>query len=265
MKYISNKEANYSLTNPENYKKEIDVDIDDIVYKLKELIVSYYKFITENITLKKTELTRFIIRRGLDTIINVFYFIFLYTKNLDVAYFHCQKSFYLYVEFVSQITEEEKMFLQLSSRDAATYVYKSTVFNITHELKKNNEYTSEQTRYKIEITNTYIDLFKTLLNKIIDFHDPKNIKTVELIYVKLSNLTNKSKISLLNKLFKQFSYTVENNDLFFDLCIYIIKKINRTNDNINVGLILDKLYSDEFKTKMVNDTSDKISNWLLSN
>ena len=137
MKTLANKEVNYSLHNNENFKKELEPEISDITKKLSELFIDYFKFIIENIKFKKSNFSRFIITRGLDTIINVFNHILFYTKNLDVTYFHCQKAFYFYVEFIGQISEDEKMFLQLSSRDATTYVYKKTIFEINNETKKN--------------------------------------------------------------------------------------------------------------------------------
>jgi hypothetical protein len=72
---------------------------------------------------------------------------------VDLTYFHCQKSFYFYVEFVSQISEDEKMFLQLTSRDASTYVYKKTIFEINNEFKKMNDDMSDTTREKFEVIN----------------------------------------------------------------------------------------------------------------
>lgn len=136
MKTFSNKEVNYSLHNNENYKKELDYEISEIIEKISQLFMDYFKFITENIKLKKTNFSRFIITRGLDTLVNVFNHILFYTKNLDVTYFHSQKAFYFYAEFVGQISEDEKMFLQLSSRDATTYVYKKTIYEINNDIKK---------------------------------------------------------------------------------------------------------------------------------
>lgn len=136
MKTLSNKEINYSLHNSENFKKELEYEISEIIDKISQLFIDYFKFITENIKLKKTNLSRFIITRGLDTLVNVFNHILFYTKNLDVTYFHSQKAFYFYTEFIGQISEDEKMFLQLSSRDATTYVYKKTIYEINNELKK---------------------------------------------------------------------------------------------------------------------------------
>ena len=138
MKTLLNKEVNYSLQNNENFKKELDCDIIDITENLSELLLNYYKFIIGSTKLKNLKNLRFIIIRGLDTILNVFNLILFYTKNLDITYFHCQKAFYLYVEFIEQISEDENIFLQLSSRDATTYVYKKTIYEISNEFKKKN-------------------------------------------------------------------------------------------------------------------------------
>ena len=72
MKNIVNKEVNYSLHNCENFKKELDVEIGDVVEKISVLLLEYFKFITDNIKLRNSGFSKFIIIRGLDTIINVF-------------------------------------------------------------------------------------------------------------------------------------------------------------------------------------------------
>ena len=168
MKTISNKDNNYSLNNLENYKKNIDNEISEITEKYYQLLLEYFKFIIENIKIKNTDFSRFIIERGLDTITNVFNNLLYYTRNIDLTFFHCQKSFYFYVEFVGQISEDEKMFLQLTSRDATTYVYKKTIFEINNEYRKNiNENTSQETNNKLKFINNYVNIYKTFIYKII--------------------------------------------------------------------------------------------------
>ena len=156
---ILNKDIAYSLHNIENFKKNIEPSINEVVYTYYHLIVEYFKFITENIKIRNKPLTQFIITRGLDTITHVFLNLIYFTKNIDLTYFHSQKSFYFYVEFVGQISEEEKMFLQLSSRDAATYVYKKTIFEINNECKKNIVAMSEETKHKLDLISIYINIY----------------------------------------------------------------------------------------------------------
>ena len=148
---IATKDYNYSLHNIENYNKELNTNINEIVKKYLNLLVEYYKFIIENIKIKNKQFTRFIITRGLDTITNVFLNLLLYTKNADLTYFHCQKSFYFYVEFVGQISEDEKMFLQLTSRDASTYVYKKNIFEINHDITKNISKLNKELKNKLDV------------------------------------------------------------------------------------------------------------------
>ena len=159
-KSVISKEKNYSLQNSENYRKDFNCNISEVVEKYSELIVEYFKFIMENIKTKNSSLTKFIIIRGLDSITNVFLHILYFTKNIDLTYFHSQKSYYFYVEFVGQISDDEKTFLQLTSRDATTYVYKKTVFDVSNEFKKINENVSDEFREKMDTIKSYINLYQ---------------------------------------------------------------------------------------------------------
>lgn len=263
MKTMANKEINYSLHNSENYKKELDSEIVDIIEKISTLFLEYFKFIVENIKLKNSSFSKFIIIRGLDTIVNVFNFILLYTKNLDVTYFHCQKSFYFYVEFVGQISEDEKMFLQLSSRDASNYVYKKTIFDINSELRKANEEISDYTKLKLSIVNCYIDLYKTLLLKLINNSSDvnSNMDLLHELYKKLNNLNNRSIIYDLNNIIENLFYHIELPNQLYQISIILIKKIIKNNqliENIN-----SKFLSQDYKDKL-EETPDKFVSWLIS-
>ena len=263
MKTLSNKENNYSLHNNENYKKELDYELNDIIEKIVQLFMDYFKFITENIKLKKTKFSRFIIIRGLDTLVNVFNHILFYTKNLDLTYFHCQKTFYFYTEFVGQISEDEKMFLQLTSRDATTYVYKKTIYEINNEIKKNNEQISDYTKLKLDIINPYIEVYKTILLKLIhdDFTNEEKQNMVEKILKKLNNLNNKSKIIKLNDIIEKLYYHIIDINYFFEICILLIKKVSKNVECLDN--CSNKFLDEEFKSK-VTETPDKFMKWFIN-
>ena len=257
---VVNKDINYSLHSNENYKKELESSVDEVIDKFSILLIEYYKFIIENIKVKNKNFGRFIIIRGLDTITNVFLNLLLQTRNLDITYFHCQKSFYFYVEFVGQISEDEKMFLQLSSRDATTYVYKKTIF----EMKKINEEMSKTTQDKIEIVNLYINLYKTFINKIVktDNYDneTKYIDNVETILNKLNkNVLDKRTVNILNDISDKLYYNIDNCYKYLDLNDKIIKKIIKNNGVFNN--YENKLLSEDFLIKL-NDSNDKFIAWL---
>jgi hypothetical protein len=262
-----NKNLNYSLNNIDNYKKELNADVNEVINKYLNVLVEYYKFILENIKIKKKHNSHFIIIRGLDTITNVFLLLLLYTKNIDVTYFHCQRSFYFYVEFVGQISEDEKMFLQLTSRDACTYVYKKTIFEINNEYKKINEEMTSFTKEKFELINVYVNLTKKYLLKIIE----KNVvtKNEELIKVTekiLNTLNNKqikiSKLKLFENVTDNLLHNVENAVSFFEIMQHLVNKFVK-NQNI-IDDCQAKFMTDEFMNKLMNDPPDKLVNWLLS-
>ena len=228
----SNGDNSYSLSTIENFKKKIDCDVNVVTQKYSDLIIEYFKFIFENINIKNSNFSKFIIIRGLDTITNVFTNILYYTKNIDLTYFHCQKSFYFYVEFVGQISEDEKTFLQLTSRDATTYVYKKTIFEINNEIKKNIESQTKfsETNDKIQIINLYINIYKTMLYKIINSENLINnftyIDVLNDIFHKLNKIKlKKDNIIVINNIFDRFYLIINDNEKYFETIQNIIKKI----------------------------------------
>jgi len=264
MKTISNKDNNYSLNNLENYKKNIDNEISEITEKYYQLLLEYFKFIIENIKIKNTDFSRFIIERGLDTITNVFNNLLYYTRNIDLTFFHCQKSFYFYVEFVGQISEDEKMFLQLTSRDATTYVYKKTIFEINNEYRKNiNENTSQETNNKLKFINNYVNIYKTFIYKIIHnenfIENTSYIENFDKICEKINKLKiTKENIAILNNILDNMYFTINDLEYYFDLIQIFIKKIK----NYDLKKCEEKINTNEFQERL-NDKPDKFVMWLL--
>jgi len=220
MKTIS-KENNFSLMNSENYKKDLDYDLSEITNKYAQLIIEYTNFIYENIKIKNINFFKFIVTRGLDTITHVFNYILYFTKNLEVTYYHCQKSFYFYIEFVGQITEDDKRFLQLTTRDATMYVYKKTIFDIN----KQNANNSKELRDKMEIVVSYIKLFQTYLLKLMytDSMELEKMSHIVSLTNSLSILINKSKITILENITEQLYYKIEDTDKFFEINHLLVK------------------------------------------
>ena len=259
---LNTKDTNYSLLNAENYNKKLDIDIKSINEKYILLVTDYLKFIVENIKVKNKTLARFIITRGLDTITNVFLNLLYYTKNIDVTYFHCQKSFYFYVEFVGQISEDEKMFLQLTSRDATTYVYKKTIFEINNEWKKNINL--EETDNKMVIIENYMSMYKTFIYKIInsDFKENNlNIEVFEKICKKINKThLNKENIEILNNIFDKLYFIIDDADYFFQSIQYFLKKYKPQ----HLTVYEKKIYTEDMLEKLY-ETPDKMVAWLLNN
>jgi hypothetical protein len=258
-----NKDTLYSLHNVENYRTVLNETTNEVTQKYSILLTEYFKFITENIKQKNKKMSHFIITRGVDTITNVFVNILLYTKNIDLTYFHSQRSFYFYVEFVSQITEDEKTFLQLSSRDATTYVYKKTLYEISNDFKKLNESMTAETREKFEIINIFVKIYKIYIIKIVENYDIINnnfIKSFEEITNKLNNYTIKlDNLKVFENVVINLNNKIEDTHIFFEINQAIIKKFVKNNEIIyNYE---KKIYAEDFTIK-IEEQKEKCISWL---
>lgn len=257
-----NKENNYSLLSSENYKKALDCDVVEAAKKYSQLIIDYYKFIVENLKITNVGFSKFIIIRGLDTITNVFLHVLYFTKNINLTYFHCQKSFYFYVEFVGQISDVEKTFLQLTSRDATTYVYKKTIFELKSDFKKHLE-SDEELKSKLDLIHSNINMNQTYLLKIIKSSkvEPTTIECLPKLTEKLSSIHNKSNSSALEKITDILYYKVDNVSAFFEINSLLLKKISKANGLLhNAEKNCDSL---DFDTKLA-EPADKFISWFLS-
>ena len=68
----------YTISRTENYKAKNTYQTHDIITKFVSLTVEYLSFIGEKIHMKNQEYYKFIIMRGLETIIHVFSLLFYY-------------------------------------------------------------------------------------------------------------------------------------------------------------------------------------------
>lgn len=259
------KEMNFSLRNEDNYKKDLDTTHSQITSKISYLFIEYLKFILENINIKNKEFAKFVVLRGLNTIIHVFRYTLYYTKNLDLTYFHCQKSFYFYVEFVGQILEDDKSFLQLTSRDAVIYVYKKTVYEITPELKKKYQDCSPTSIEKLKLMDVYMNICNTYVHKMIEETNlSEHVKYVEYLTKTMDKLNeldlNLESISILEKIIEKMNYYVKEVNDFFAVSLSLLKKAKKSFYSIKKNYIafieeLDNGKEDEYMSKIVFFTS----------
>jgi hypothetical protein len=249
---MKNEETKHSLTNPDNYKKSIDCSISIVIEKYFNLILDYYNNIYSIVHFKNNTYSKYIIIRGLDTLTNVFLNILSSTKNIDLTYFHCQKAFYFYIEFIDQISDDEKTFLQLTSRDATTYVYKKTVFEICQEHRKQNDSEHNEKCKKI---GHFINTLQLYLLKIINLEFNKNNEYLELLKTlsnKVISSANKLVASDLEDITDKIYNKIEDVQSFLKVSLHIVKKISRSSSSNNefIKNIEKKLESDEFSSNL---------------
>jgi hypothetical protein len=232
MKTNLNKDINFSLQNIDNYKKNIDCNTNEIIDIYSKIIIEYLRYIIKTITVKNTKMTKFIISRGLNTITHVFTHLLYYTKNVDILPFHCEKAFYFYVEFVTQISEDDKTFLQLSSRDATNYVYKKTIFDINYEVKRTVADETVETQNKLDTVNCYINIYKILTEKLI--HSELFYSTNHKIHIdraeNIINILNCTAFNIddvrcIEIIVDALCNKISNVETFYDAIMRTIKKI----------------------------------------
>lgn len=164
---MSHQEIDYSLSNAANYKATFQVDRKDVQAKFIELVVDYLDHI-------KTK-SVFVKVRGLETLFHVFYTVLSFTKNLLVSSLNARKAFYLYSEFMEQISEDANLVMQLSSREAVLYVYKKTLYELSNEHVKEN-------KQNLDIIFQDILLIKNLAEA---FIDKTNTQEMRKMFLKL--------------------------------------------------------------------------------
>jgi hypothetical protein len=160
------------LSNQKNYNKKIINTYSEIIAAYKKIVIEYLNYIVDNLNYPK------MIIPGLETLTHVFIILLINTKNLELTIYHCQKTYYYYVEFMQQITNEH-MFLKLTAKDAILGVYKATIFDINKTfvspiLPANLEYMHKLKVYAVTLQDIIICLLHKLNKDII-----KNIELLK--------------------------------------------------------------------------------------
>jgi hypothetical protein len=259
----------YLLNQIENYKEKINRDLSYILNKYVELIIEYIKFITEKINIKKNKYFTFIFIRGYDTITAVFKIMLYYTKNVDLTFYHCQKAFYFYVEFIEQISTDQNSFLQLSSREASLFVYKKTIYEINLEYKKNMKDCCSEDKMILDKLDNFLYLNKNIVLCFIKYFNNLESENINLLCEYLNscnenkNILNLTSIQFncLHLLLDQLIDKTQNISfsLFFEIITLFVSKIISKK---NIGENLKVQIMDNDLTNYLTDSKQFI-NWLF--
>jgi len=248
----------------------------DIFNKYTSMIAEFLECAIENIHIHNSMYYIFVIQRGLETLKHCFKMIYLYTKDADVAIFHCKKAFCYYIEFMGQIGEDSHTYLQLNSKDATLFVYKKTIFEIDNEHRKNYTLKTEDKMF-LDLISTNIDIFGEIIinilyltNDVIEKRGQTITKAISesmRICTKLNSKSgninkklNESKLAIF------FVSTIKDftSDSFkySELCGSFIKKYKKK--TISKDKICEKLYRNDCDNKLETFTSLRFINWIFS-
>lgn len=271
----------YNILSESNYNQQLLNDPEEIVLNYFNILKEYLFHAGENIIMQDYSYYIFIVKRGLDCIKHIFNILLLYTNNLDLVVYHCKKSYLYYIEFISQIGNENHTYLQLNSKDAALFVYKKTVFDINNE-KRSNFTLSDKNKEKLDYLSTFCEIVNEI---VLTVYDNENIKGEQkmsyIMYIINMSSKVKDKIVRSKKTTKQKIQACELINLFLksiklkkieDECLYLniinlfSKKIlSQKYQEITKEFIEEKMLNSKFD-KMLNDVSPlKFINWFLDN
>jgi hypothetical protein len=265
---------NYILHNVVNYKPHIDNTVQEILNKFVTVIIEYMHCISEKITMKNKPYYRFIFERGIETLMHIFSIIFYYTKNLELTFYHTQKAYYFYIEFIEQISDDNITFLQLSSRDVILFVYKKTIYDLNNEYKKNIKEPNLDEKNILSVVNSYTYIYKNIVQFIINHKDFKYETKMD--YIKLccdciefiSETLNKNKIKkgsidciyLFTSVLADKKLEIKD---FFSLLNEFIRKLN-IKKKIDDKTIKNKIYDSEINNFIADNELNKIVDWIFT-
>jgi hypothetical protein len=250
--------AQHTLINSLNFNPKLTCNLSEILQKYVSLILEYTDFISEKVNIKNKKYYDYLYNRGLDTISHVFLLILFYTKNLDITYYHSQKAFYFYVEFIEQILDIQHSFLNLTSRDATMFVYKKTIYEINTEYRKlldNSDNNNDTTNFnhiankdvKFDLLNSYIEIYKLLIRlekyKVLEISEIINkIKCSSSYLQKILNIVN----IFADKMIDNNNQTTQ-----YPIFILLLKKMfteqqldNKILNKLKTKLLLDEEFTE---------------------
>jgi len=230
----------YSITNNDNYKQKINYNVEHILEKYILILTEYFKHLEESNFNIYNQYYKYIIINGVNCVNNVFKILLLYTNNIEIVLYHCQKSFIYYIEFITQIGDENNNFLQLNSKDATLFVYKKTIFEINNDIRKDFSIKKDNMEI-LDNINNYILLCNKIIDDFININDEniyKNIqsrilplfkKIIEVLFINNPNIDLYYKIYTIENILKNCN----NSEIFIVNLQNIIKKIKKKNFTVS--------------------------------
>ena len=231
------------IQNIDNYRESFQDSTATIFIKYMNLISEYLKHSKDFIFIQNPTYYNYVLKKGISTITHVFKFLLIYTKNLEMVYFNCQKSYIYYVEFIGQIGDDNHSFLQLNSKDAALFVYKKTIFEINNDIRKDYVCDNNSEKKITEIDNL-IKIYSNILFYLMDNNSLINI--IKIVNTDLLNIMNKILKIYVDSENHKYSNNIQNkiesivlfstyykkDNLLEHLELFIrkIKKLNNTNN-----------------------------------
>ena len=235
---------NLNLDNENNYMKTFNCDIEYAFFKYVSIIE---EFITTAKNMESSVYYKYILIKGIENIYHVFNILLLYSKNIDLVYYHTKKTIIYYCEFIEQIKDDNNKLLNLNIKDATIFIYKKILYNI----KKNY----------CKITNIEENNI-LILDKIIMFYN--SILSNTIINNKIIHIENFNKNIVKNIFKNNFNDLITNIDVIFIYNDIMLTKINSIDKTIQLYKLIIK-YINKYEIKTINTIDIENINLLPNN
>lgn len=240
----------YNIEDYNNYKKNMTEKYTIVIYKYLDLINNFLILSFKYFILYKNK--NFIVKKGIELIYHIFNLLFLYTYNLELTYYHCDKAINYYIEFNCQINSDNNI-LSLNNNDAILFVFKKTIFDLINNPK---HIIANEDKEIITIIKLICNIYNILMYNIIDNNDNDDNN---------DDINNfKKKIS---KNYKIMKFILNDNDKIYKIKTLDnqnIIKINNANEYINklnlLYLILEISSNKKYEIKFIEEFIKKIFN-----
>ena len=266
---------NRILSNSDNYNKILTYSVKEVFAKYSDLSAEYSKYFIENTFILKVQYLKYVYLKGLETISNIFKLLLLYTKNLELTFYHSQKSFYYYIEFIGQIGDANHQFLQLNSKDALLFVYKKTVFEIDTEYRKifANPIDTELTKF--ELISELIRQFNILIFYSIDNNNMEDKAERENFICNncnnIINVCNKITYDIPNLLehiqfINTFLELITTKNVSYIKLINVIEMLHKKiiKNNIDTKKISSKIFNSNIDNLFETYSINQFCNWFIT-
>lgn len=258
---------NNVLSDIENYNDTLDKNTCVLFLKYIGLIHELIESIVEKIYIDKKEYLKYIITKGIKNTSYIYIFLLLYTKNLDLAIYHTQKSILYYVEFISQIGEDTNNLLKLNSTDATIFIYKKTIFDINTDFR-NKYIETQEIKNQLNTLKQYMGIYNTTIIMYIENLDVTKLILIDLqktVFTTLYKIVELLiQIPLLSK--KNNKTDLEELDIIYNIIIECNKYHKYSFINSNYLVLIESIIKKHFKKYInIDDFRNKLNEPTIEN
>ena len=121
------------LKNVDNYRSKVSFSFQDVCHQYID-VMNYFFIHGHSILSDRTHTHQ----KGIEVITNIFLYILLHTKNLDLSTHIANNCTYYFVEYIHQINNKDTdfVFVNLTLKDAIVYIYRKSIFEINDTFRK---------------------------------------------------------------------------------------------------------------------------------